>query len=99
MFDIFYWQKDDPDWAKRRKSEWLAWPGTIQFTRERTLHVKQEGEEEKEEKEKSCQEKMREIKIKVVKKPPAETKIENPRVVVGDIWPRRKRTDITELYH
>ena len=94
MFDIFYFQKDDPDWAKRRKSEWLAWPGTIQFTRERTIHLKQEGEKEKQE-----EEKVREIKIKVVKKPPEETKRENPRVMVGDIWPRRKRTDITELYH
>ena len=42
---------------------------------------------------------MREIKIEVVKKPPVSPKLENPQVVVGDVWPRRKRTDITELYH
>ena len=82
----------------------MAWPGTIQFTRERTIHVKQQGEKEKEDKEekdtdeeKPCQEKVREIKIKVVATPSGETKIENPQV--ADIWPRRKRTDITELYH
>ena len=65
--------------------------------------MKQKEKEDKEEKEKDeekpCQEKVREIKIKVVATPPGETKIENPQVVVADIWPRRKRTDITELYH
>ena len=83
----------------------MAWPGTIQFTRERTVLVKQEGEEkedkkeEEEEEEKPCKDKTREIEIKVVKKPQEEIKLENPRLVVGDIWPRRKRTDITKLYH
>ena len=76
----------------------MAWPGTIQFTRERTIHVKQQEEKEKDE-EKPCQEKVREIKITIMKTPPGETKIENPQVEVADIWPRRKRTDITELYH
>ena len=89
----------------------MAWPGTILFTRERTSHLeelqekkeeekeKEEKEEEKEEvKEKPCQEKMREIKIQVEKKPEVETKLVNPRVTAADIWPRRRRTDITELY-
>ena len=98
----------------------MAWPGTIQFTRERTVLVKQEWQKEKEEEkedkkeegeekedkkeeeeeeEKPCKDKTREIEIKVVKKPQEEIKLENPRLVVGDIWPRRKRTDITKLYH
>ena len=86
----------------------MAWPGTILFTRERTSHLEElqekekegkEGKEEKEEvKEKPCQEKMREIKIQVEKKPLVETKLVNPRVTAADIWPRRRRTDITELY-
>ena len=79
----------------------MAWPGTILFTRERTSHLEelQEKEEKKEEvKEKPCQEKMREIKIQVEKKPLVETKLVNPRVTAADIWPRRRRTDITELY-
>ena len=80
----------------------MAWPGTILFTRERTSHLEElqekEGKEEKEEKEKPCQEKMREIKIQVEKKPLVETKLVNSRVTAADIWPRRRRTDITELY-
>ena len=83
----------------------MAWPGTILFTRQRTSQLEgkeekeeEEKEEEKEEKEKPCQEKMREIKIQVEKKPLVETKLVNPRVTAADIWPRRRRTDITELY-
>ena len=72
----------------------MAWPGTIKFTRERTCTVKQEETKEKEK-----ENTMREIKIEVVKKPPASPKLENPQVVVDEVWPRRKRTDITELYH
>ena len=82
------WQKDDPHWAKRRKSEWLAWPGIIKFTRERTVEVREEDIKEEERLNMNDEKK---VKIKVEK-----TKAEHKR---EDIWPRRKRTDITELYH
>ena len=82
----------------------MAWPGTIKFTRERTCTVTQQETKELKEmkekkKEKACQNAMREIKIEVVKKPPVSPKVENPQVVLDEVWPRRKRTDITALYH
>merc|ERR1712243_528973 len=66
---VFYprkYKKDDPHWAKKRKSEYLAFPGTINYTRERTFEVDSEGEEDDDgvdEEKKSCNE----IKIKAEK--------------------------------
>ena len=88
-------QKDDPNWAKRRKSEYLAFPGVIKYTRERTYDDLEDQQDEKQEVE---EEKCREIKINIVKNKAGSEKILiNPKR--EDIWPRRKRTDITELYH
>ena len=50
--DFLYFQVNDPHWAKKRKSSWLAWPGTIKYTRERTVERKgEENENEKEDEE------------------------------------------------
>ena len=92
-------QENDVHWARRRKSSWLAWPGTIKYTRERTV----EGEEEEKDDDKvegqakqeieDCGRKgAREIMINVQKK-------NVRRAQSVDIWPRRTKTDITELYH
>ena len=97
--DFLYFQLNDPHWAKKRKSSWLAWPGTIKYTRERTVERKgeeKENEKEEEETEPGRKERgrkgAREIKINVQRKMLHRTQSE-------DVWPRRKRTDITQLYH
>ena len=87
-------QKDDPNWAKRRKSEYLAFPGVIKYTRERTYDDHEE--EMKEKKQEVEEEKCKEIKINIIKdNPSAKKNFIKPK----DVWPKRKRTDITELYH
>merc|ERR1711955_26241 len=97
-FDPRKYKKDDPHWAKKRKSEYLAFPGTINFTRERTFEVDSEGEEDHDgvdEEKESC----KEVKIKVEKnkKNSEEKKILAP-FNKDDIWPRRMATDITRFY-
>jgi len=109
-----YKENDVVHWAKRRKSSWLAWPGTIKYTRERTVEEEEDREEERdgdvafqkkdkfagqEKKEiKACGRKgAREIKINVQKKNIQKKNVRRAHSV--DIWPRRTRTDITELYH
>merc|ERR1712126_340386 len=85
VFDPRKYKKDDPHWAKKRKSEYLAFPGTINYTRERTFEVDDEK--------KTC----KEIEIKVAKdKKNTEENKATPNK--DDIWPRRMATDITRLY-
>jgi len=95
-----YKLNDVVHWAKRRKSSWLAWPGTIKYTRERTVDGMEETDKknddekikEKEKKRKECSGKPeRDIKINIEKK-------NVRRAHSVDIWPKRSRTDITELY-
>ena len=63
----------------------------INYTRERTYEVDDnddKGDEKKEVNEEKCRE-VKIIKLPCVKSPASR----------DDIWPRRMRTDITELYH
>jgi len=94
VFDPRNYKKDDPNWAKRRKSEYLAFPGVIKYTRERTYD---DHEDEKDDRQEVEEEKCREIKINIVKNKAGSEILIKPKS--DDIWPRRKRTDITELYH
>merc|ERR1711875_32305 len=91
VFDPRTYKESDIHWARRRKSSWLAWPGTIKYTRERTV----EGEEEEKDDDKvEGQEKKeiedcgrkgaREIMINIQKK-----NIRRAQSV--DIWPRRTK--------
>jgi len=102
VFDPRNYKVNDPHWARRRKSSWLAWPGTIKYTRERTVEgEEQENENDKEEDKVVEKEKKerndrgrkgaREVKINIQKK-------DNQRAHSVDIWPRRTKTDITEFY-
>jgi len=96
VFDPRKYKKDDPHWAKKRKSEYLAFPGTINYTRERTFEVDSEGEEDHDgvdEEKKSC----KEIKVEKNKKNTEEKKVVAP-LNKDDIWPRRMATDITRFY-
>jgi len=106
VFDPRTYKMNDEHWARRRKSSWLAWPGTIKYTRERTVEgEEEEGDKEKNEndgdgdvatlqEQKRLQERgrkgKREIKINIQKKNVRRTQS-------VDIWPRRTKTDITEL--
>merc|ERR1711973_718434 len=49
VFDPRNYKDSDPNWARRRKSEYLSFPGKIRFTRTRST---EKGWWEKEEKEK-----------------------------------------------
>jgi len=100
VFDPRNYKLNDPHWARRRKSSWLAWPGTIKYTRERTVEGEEERKEgndddikQKEKKEMNDHDRKgaREVKINIQKK-----NIQRAQSV--DIWPRRSKTDITEFY-
>ena len=97
VINFLHFQLNDPNWAKKRKSSWMAWPGTIKFTRERTVDREEDendNEKEAEKNEPDRKERGRkgaiEIKINVQRKKVHCSQSE-------DVWPRRKRTDITEL--
>merc|ERR1712235_59827 len=96
VFDPRKYKKDDPHWAKKRKSEYLAFPGTINYTRERTFEVDSEGEEDHDgvDHEKGT---CKEIEIKVAKDK-KNTKEKKATPNKDDIWPRRMATDITRFY-
>merc|ERR1712126_251964 len=63
VFDPRGYKKDDPNWAKKRKSEYLMYPlQTFKYTRERTYEV-DKFEKEKKEEDDETKEKQAEVKI------------------------------------
>jgi len=85
-----YREADPANWARKRRSDWLAVPGKIVFTRERT--VDRELEEEKKPEPEPSPER------EVVKVPPVEIPIQTnvgrkPSMELA--WPRKMRSDIT----
>merc|ERR1711936_772917 len=88
------YKDDDPiNWAKKRKSEYLVPTGVINYTWERTK--KAEDKDDKEDK--GDQEE--EVEIEIIRKPCDKKKKVVKKLSRDDMWPRRMRTDITEMYH
>merc|ERR1712080_782630 len=92
-----YKETDTQHWARRRKSDWLACPGTITITRTRTVPVdspyeqrqREEANREREDNQMEGDEQPREnAKQK-------EIVIERSKPMKPvDNWPRRKRSDL-----
>merc|ERR1712227_576287 len=88
VFDPRTYREDDPvNWARKRRSDWLAVPGKIHFVRERTVDKKtpEQAAEPSPDRE-------------VVKMPPKEIPIKSSsgdRKQSNDYWPRKMRSDIT----
>merc|ERR1711862_108758 len=77
VFDPRNFKNDDPNWAKKRKSEYLAFPGVIKYTRERTYDDHEEKKQEVEE------EKCKEIKINIIKDNPSAKKTSSNQRMFG----------------
>jgi len=140
VFDPRNYKENDPNWAQRRKSEYLSFPGKIRFTRTRSTErgwwEKNEEEEDNNSEqnqgllvdeggqmEEVEQEEVKKIRIVQIERKATrsgeqsnsadgfeskEARIQRsytPTVIRAqsgetvDRWPRRKRTDITALYH
>merc|ERR1712119_244965 len=69
VFDPRTYREDDPvNWARKRRSDWLAVPGKIHYVRERTVASEERELEEKSRKEEETQEqRQEEITAEVVK--------------------------------
>merc|ERR1712183_188620 len=93
VFDPRTYREDDPvNWARKRRSDWLAVPGKIHYVRERTVASEERELEEKNRKEEETQEqRQEEITAEVVKQ--SEPVVEKKEAT--EFWPRKKRSDIT----
>ena len=92
VFDPRTYREADPvNWARKRRSDWLAIPGKIHYVRERTVDSQEREVEEKAKKEEgkeSQQDKaVEEIVLEI------EPIIEKKQA--SEFWPRKRRSDIT----
>merc|ERR1712173_225868 len=98
VFDPRTYRETDPvNWARKRRSDWLAVTGKIHYVRERTVASQERGMEEqvrKEEERKINQEEKQEENQKNVEEIIKE--VEQPyEPKKTEFWPRKKRSDIT----
>ena len=97
VFDPRTYREADPvNWARKRRSDWLAIPGKIHYVRERTL-VREEREMEEEASEEMEQQKQQQERepeeIASESKKQSEPILEKKQAT--EFWPRKKRSDIT----
>ena len=95
VFDPRTYREDDPvNWARKRRSDWLAVPGKIHYVRERTV-ASEEREMQKQQEE---EERRKEEEEETVKTPPSSVKQSEPVAESkkqNEFWPRKRRSDIT----
>ena len=99
VFDPRTYREADPvNWARKRRSDWLAVTGKIHYVRERTV-ASQERElaeqAKKEEERKINQDEKQEENQKKKGKKSEKQEERTGNKGVKDSWPRRKRSDIT----
>ena len=94
VFDPRTYREADPvNWARKRRSDWLAIPGKIHYVRERTVDSQERDMEEKTKKEQESQQEKREEEIVLEGSKQSEPIIEKRKA--ADFWPRKRRNDIT----
>merc|ERR1712018_456818 len=100
VFDPRTYREDDPvNWARKRRSDWLATPGQIHYARERTVDrdleeakQRQEGEAPREAEPSPTPER------EIIKMPPVEVPVRmniERKPNHDPYWPRKMRSDIT----
>merc|ERR1711915_540893 len=99
VFDPRTYREDDPvNWARKRRSDWLAVPGKIHYVRERTV-ASEEREIEQRQKEEQGKEKMEQgEEAPVEERDPERIHKAVPQMAKKqetEFWPRKKRSDIT----
>ena len=96
VFDPRTYREADPvNWARKRRSDWLAIPGKIHYVRERTVDSQEREMEEKTKKEQESQQEKQEGKIVLEGSKQSEPIIEKKKVT--EFWPKKRRSDITIL--
>jgi hypothetical protein len=92
VFDPRTYQEADPvNWARKRRSDWLAIPGKIHYVRERTVDSEEREVDEEDKKEEERQKAAEEKTTEGAKQD--ENIIEKKQTT--EFWPRKKRSDIT----
>ena len=102
VFDPRTYREDDPvNWARKRRSDWLAVTGKIHYVRERTVasqereiqEQKQRAEEEVKNQEEVPEQ---EPPVQEEEVPKMNRKMEIPqKEEKTEFWPRKKRSDLT----
>ena len=99
VFDPRTYREADPvNWARKRRSDWLAIPGKIHYVRERTVASEEREMGEENKKEEVCREQIlekaaEEINTEGTKQSKAISR--NKQRI--EFWPRKTRSDITLL--
>ena len=106
VFDPRTYREDDPvNWARKRRSDWLAVPGKIHYVRERTVASEERELEEKNRKEVEAQENQQENTPEQEEQQPERVEEEVVQEVVKqretvvekkeatEFWPGMKRSD------
>ena len=97
VFDPRTYREADPvNWARKRRSDWLAIPGKIHYVRERTVASEEREVEEQARKEEEQQEQQQEREQEEIA--PESQKQSEPIIEkkqATEFWPRKKRSDIT----
>merc|ERR1712198_425077 len=82
VFDPRTYREDDPvNWARKRRSDWLAVPGKIHYVRERTVASEEREIQQQQEEEETVKAPSSSVKQS---EPVAETKVQN------EYWPRKR---------
>ena len=96
VFDPRTYREADPvNWARKRRSDWLAIPGKIHYVRERTVDSQEREMEEKTKEEQESQQEKREDENVLEGSKQSEPIIEKKKST--DFWPRKRKSDITTL--
>merc|ERR1719367_17199 len=91
VFDPRTYREDDPvNWARKRRSDWLATPGQIHYVRERTVDRDLEEAKQRQEGEAPQREIIKMPTVEV----PVRMNIER-KPNHDPYWPRKMRSDIT----
>merc|ERR1712221_1467 len=99
VFDPRTYREDDPvNWARKRRSDWLAVPGKIHYGRERTVASEKREREQRQKEEQGKEEMEQREESPVEQREPERIHKAVPQMdkkQETEFWPRKKRSDIT----
>merc|ERR1711915_940245 len=99
VFDPRTYREDDPvNWARKRRSDWLAVPGKIHYVRERAVASEEREIEQRQKEDQGKEEMEQREEAPVEEREPERIHKAAPQMdkkQETEFWPRKKRSDIT----
>ena len=96
VFDPRTYREADPvNWARKRRSDWLAIPGKIHYVRERTVDSQEREMEEKAKKEEEQESQQGNQEEETVLEGSKQSEPIMEKKKATEFWPRKRRSDIT----